>query len=206
MKRDLLYRLLCGLIGWGTVGLIYQFSADFHTQANLLTPSWIDNAIPYSVQGIWFYLSFFLFIPFGYLLCPRQSVLKLMVAMQLCALFSGSVYLLYPTTMSYPINEGLDSASYLLSQLIAVDSPHNLLPSLHVSLTALALYALWSQQYKLRTGLFLLWAIMICFSVLQLRRHLFIDLITGVIVAVLSGYLSQLLVAKYLKWQGRASE
>lgn len=206
MKSDLLYRLFCGLIGWGTVGIVYQFTGDFHTEANLLTPSWIDNAIPYSVQGIWFYLSFFLFIPLGYRLCPRQSVLKLMVAMQLCALFSGSVYLLYPTTMNYPINGGLDSASYLLSQLIAVDSPHNLLPSLHVSLTALALYALWSQQYKLRNGLFLLWAIMICFSVLQLRRHLFIDLISGIIVAGLSWYLSQLLMAQYLKWQGRNLE
>lgn len=120
----------------------------------VLTPNFIDNALHFSVNAIWFYLSFFIFIPIGYLFCPQERVRPLMYAMQLCALVSGCIYLLFPTTMVYTSFADLSFARRALSSLIDIDSPQNLLPSLHVSLTLIVLTALWSKQQKYRTALY----------------------------------------------------
>ncbi|MEI9535137.1 phosphatase PAP2 family protein [Moellerella wisconsensis] len=188
MRHPLVYRILCGMIGWGTVGIIYQFTGQFSEHATKLMPSWLDKNIAYSVQGIWLYLSFFLFIPCGYLLAERNKIVPLMLSMQLCALLSGIIYLLFPTTMDYPntLEHGL--AQQLVLQLVAIDTQQNLLPSLHVSLTLLVLYALWSKTHKIRTAGYFVWALLICFSVIQLRRHLVIDVISGIITATMAWY------------------
>lgn len=181
--KEILLRLLCCLIGWGTVGIIYSYTGQASQTATILTPSFIDNLFSFSVNSIWLYLSFFIFIPLGYLLCQTENMRPLMVAMQLCALISGCVYLLFPTTMVYTNFADVSLASRTLSALINIDSPQNLLPSLHVSLTLVVLVALWSKQHKYRTAFYLLWAIAICLSVLMLKRHLFIDVVTGAITA-----------------------
>lgn len=182
-SRELFTRLIYCLIGWGTVGIIYQYTGQVTEQAQILSPSVIDNAISFSPNAIWLYLSFFLFIPMGYFFSPLKNTQSLMYAMQLCAFASGAVYLCYPTTMLYH-NDDLSTVSgQALSALINIDSPQNLLPSLHVSLTLVVLNALWSTQQKYRTLFFVIWAIAICASVMVLKRHLFIDVVTGAITA-----------------------
>lgn len=79
----------------GTVGIIYQFTGEIDENATLLAPSWVDNAIPYNVEAIWLYLSFFVFIPLGYLCSSLSQARRLMFAMQLCALISGVIYLFF---------------------------------------------------------------------------------------------------------------
>ncbi|EML1935965.1 phosphatase PAP2 family protein [Providencia vermicola] len=182
--KHILLRLLYCLLGWGTVGIIYQFTGEIDENATLLAPSWVDNAIPYNVEAIWLYLSFFVFIPLGYLCSSLSQARRLMFAMQLCALISGVIYLFFPTTMSYPPIECLSLAGHALCHLMSIDSPQNLLPSLHVSLTLVVLNALWSSQQIIRTTIYLLWAIAICASVLILKRHLFIDVVTGALTAI----------------------
>ncbi|MEQ4668669.1 phosphatase PAP2 family protein [Providencia manganoxydans] len=184
-------RLLSCLIGWGTVGIVYNFTGKISDHATLLSPSWVDNTVAYSTNAIWVYLSFFLFIPFGYLFSAYHRIRSLMLAMIVCALVSGAVYLIYPTTMHYPFIECISLSERALCDLISVDSPQNLLPSLHVSLTLVMLSALWSQHHKFRTTLYLLWAAAICFSVLVLKRHLFIDVVTGAITAIAALYIAR---------------
>lgn len=184
-------RLLCCLIGWGTVGIVYNYTGQLTDNATILTPDFIDNVLHFSVNAIWFYLSFFIFIPIGYLFCPQERVLPLMYTMLLCALASGCVYLLFPTTMIYTNFVDISLAGRALSVLIDVDSPQNLLPSLHVSLTLIVLTALWSKQQKYRTAIYLIWAVAICISVLVLKRHLFIDVVAGVITALAAGLIVQ---------------
>lgn len=197
--KEILRRLLCCLIGWGTVGVVYSYTGQASPTATLLSPSFIDSLFSFSVNAIWFYLSFFIFIPLGYLLCQSKNVRPLMVAMQLCALISGCVYLLFPTTMVYVNFADVSLTSRALSALISIDSPQNLLPSLHVSLTLVVLAALWSKQQKYRTAFYLLWAVAICLSVLVLKRHLFIDVVTGAVTAF--GALWIVRIAQYRRWR-----
>lgn len=57
MSNSLL-RLKQMLLGWGTVGVIYNFSDYLQGEGYQLTPSIIDNWISFS-SVVWLYLSFF---------------------------------------------------------------------------------------------------------------------------------------------------
>lgn len=56
---NLLLRLKQMLLGWGTVGVIYNFSDYLQGEGYQLTPSVIDNLIAFSPSAVWLYLSFF---------------------------------------------------------------------------------------------------------------------------------------------------
>lgn len=188
MKNGL-YRVGQLLLGWGTVGVIYHLTDNLQGAGQVITPSWIDNKIPFSASAIWAYLSFFLIIPASYFLTPLTTVRWLTRSMQLTAVGAGLVYLLWPTTLVTPPDSGQGMASVLLKQLISVDSAQNCLPSLHVALTLLAVWAIAKSRRHWLTVAFILWGGVIAFSILQLKRHLFIDLIGGVALALGMGML-----------------
>lgn len=177
------------LLGWGSVGVIYYLTDNLQGTGQLITPSWIDNVIPFSASAIWAYLSFFLIVPAGYFLAPLAAIRWLVRSMQLTALGAGIIYLLWPTTLVTPQDTGQGIESILLKQLISVDSAQNCFPSLHVALTFLAVWAVARSRQHLLTFAFILWGAMIAFSILQLKRHLFIDLIGGVALALGAGML-----------------
>ncbi|HFK4648371.1 TPA: phosphatase PAP2 family protein [Serratia marcescens] len=188
--KKMLFRLGNMLLGWGTVGVVYSLTDRLQGAGTLLPPSALDRAIPFNPAAIWLYLSFFLIVPAGYLLAPLQRIKWLTLAMQLTALGAGVVYLLWPTTMAYPQNEGVGISAQLLAALTQVDSPQNCLPSLHMALTVLAVWALSDGEHKVRTALWMLWGVAIAFSILQLRRHLFVDLAGGALLALFAGWLA----------------
>ncbi len=183
-------RLWCLLTGWGAVGVVYNLTDAFQRPGTVLSPSFIDQMVSFNPAGIWLYLSFFLVIPLGYLTCPVGRLHWLRNAMVITALFSGAVYLLWPTTMLYPtFTPDASLSARMLTQLIHVDSAQNCLPSLHMALTTLAVWAMSSRAHLLRTLCFLLWYLAIGFSILQLRRHLFVDLLSGTALALCVGAL-----------------
>lgn len=177
------------LLGWGFVGVIYHLTDSLQGTGQAITPSWIDNLIPFSASAIWAYLSFFLIIPAGYFLTPLKTVRWLTRSMQLAAVGAGLVYLLWPTTIVTPLDSGQGIESILLRQLVAVDSAQNCFPSLHIALTLLAVWAIAKSRRHWMTLVFILWGATIAFSILQLKRHLFIDLAGGVVLALSAGML-----------------
>jgi membrane-associated phospholipid phosphatase len=188
--KTILFRLRQMLLGWGFVGVIYSSADRWQGAGHLISPAAIDRWIPFSPAAVWLYLSFFILIPLGYLLAPAHRVKWLATAMQLTALGAGAIYLLWPTTMAYPVDSGTGLSSEVLAALIGVDSAQNCLPSLHMALTVLAVWALSDRQRKVRTVLLLVWAAAIAVSILQLRRHLFVDLASGALLALLAGWLA----------------
>ena len=99
------------------------------------------------------------------------------------------VYMLWPTTLAYPVDQGSTLSSAMLAFLTWVDSSQNCLPSLHMALMALAVWGISAARRTVRTALFVLWVAVIAWSILQLRRHLFIDVLSGALLAVLAGWL-----------------
>ncbi|GKW17906.1 acid phosphatase [Pectobacterium carotovorum subsp. carotovorum] len=187
-QHTLLLRLKALLFGWGTVGVVYQLSAQFQGQGTVLPTSLVDEWISFSASAIWLYLSFFIIVPLSYLSCPMARLAGLRQATQLTAVMAGVVYLIFPTTMVYPQVVGDDLSTHALQLLLRIDSPQNCLPSLHMALTVLAVWAMSDGQQKVKTGFYLLWGVAIAFSILQLRRHLFIDLVTGAMLAGITGW------------------
>jgi membrane-associated phospholipid phosphatase len=197
-----LFRLKQMLLGWGGVGLIYHIADRWQGVGSVLQPGPIDRLIPFDPAGVWLYLSFFLLIPAAYFACPEKRLIWLRSAFLLAALMAGAFFLAWPTTLSYPADPGGTLSSTLLAALSQVDSAQNCFPSLHMALTVLAVWALHDEQRPTKNALFWLWGLGIAFSIIQLRRHLFIDLAAGVALGLLVGWLGQ----RYLPATGRLEE
>ncbi|MFM2087075.1 MAG: hypothetical protein RLZZ237_1944 [Pseudomonadota bacterium] len=191
-------RLLYLLAGWGSVGLVY-FSSDFlQGQGTLLPETALDLAIPYSDTAIWLYLSFFILIPYAYLVADALRVRWLARAMMISAVLCGLVFLLYPTTLAYPpVGNGSGWSTQVLRWLQAVDSTQNCLPSLHGALTLLCVWALYDRCHLLRSTLAAVLGAAICYAIIALRRHLGIDLGAGLAVGVAGGMLARLPLSRF---------
>lgn len=190
-----LQRLQYMVLGWGAVGAAY-FSTGYLPRAAVpIAESFIDPLIPFSTAGVWLYLSFFALIPFTYLSIRIQSARWLMHAMQISALICGVVFIAYPTTLltAYAAPASDSSLSTLAWRALAwVDTARNCLPSLHAALTLLCSWALidW-RQHPWRSILAIVLGLGILYSIVQLRRHLAVDLGAGLVVGIASGILAR---------------
>ncbi|MDU8608047.1 phosphatase PAP2 family protein [Pseudomonas syringae group sp. 247E2] len=189
MSNPLLFRLWQMLLGWGSVGLIYTLTDHLQSPGQIMTPSSFDQMIAFTPHAIWLYLSFFIVVPLGYLMTPLDRVRWLSRAMRLTAVGAGTVYMVWPTTMVYPVDEGTTLSSALLAALTYVDSAQNCLPSLHMALMVLAVWGISAARPTVRTAVFVFWVATIAYSILQLRRHLFVDVVSGAVLALVAGWL-----------------
>lgn len=186
--NSLYLRLWYMLTGWGAVGVVYSLtSSQDQASAHLLQPSIVDLWFKFDPNAIWFYLSFFILCAYAYLCCPQQRLVWLARSMQLSAIGAGIVFTLWPTTMEFPAVTQETLSADVLRLLIQLDSLQNCLPSLHVTLTILAVYALWQKTQLLRSILIALWGVAITISILQLHRHQFVDALGGAALAILAG-------------------
>ncbi|EPN9381045.1 phosphatase PAP2 family protein [Cronobacter malonaticus] len=194
--NETVYRLKSLLLGWGSVGVVY-FTTDLLQRAgHKLPPLWFDTLLDFTPSAIWLYMSFFLLVHAGYWLTPRSEVKWLMRATQLAALFAGVIYLAWPTTMAYPAVSGEGISANALRLLLAVDSPQNCFPSLHMALTLLMVRGISKRGQWRYTLAAVLWGAAISVSILQLRRHLFVDLVGGVALTLLAGMLARRMPAR----------
>jgi membrane-associated phospholipid phosphatase len=94
------------------------------------------------------------------------------------------------------VGDGTSTSTSLLKALVWVDSNKNCLPSLHASLTLISVWALWQPRRMLQNTLYVLWAVFIIFSIVQLRRHLSLDVGAGLLVGFMAIILLNLTVVK----------
>ncbi len=188
-------RLWYMLTGWGSIALVYGLTSSQDQSAGImLKPSAIDLWFDFNPDTIWIYLSFFLLVPLAYFICQRQYLVWLARSMQLSALGAGIIFMVFPTTMEFPEVTQTGFNADMLRLLIRYDSLLNCLPSLHVTLTILAVWALWNRSLPLRNLIITIWGIAITVSILQLYRHQFVDALAGTILACLAGWLAQALL------------
>ena len=174
-------------LGWGSVGVVYASTGFLNGPAALLPETAVDRWIAFNAVGIWWYVSFFILIPYAYLGVRPERLLWFRRSMQAAALLAGIVFWCWPTTMRYPEILGNDISTIALRWLLVVDTSQNCLPSLHAALTLLAVWALQDAKRPWRSALLLLWGAAIGFSIVQLRRHLSIDLVSGLLLGALVG-------------------
>jgi len=174
-------------LGWGCVGVAYGLSGVVQGQGVRIAESALDRLIPFDPGGVWVYLSFFVLVPATFWLADSRRLRWLTRSMQCCALVAGLVFMRWPTTLAYPPIEGDTLSAAVLRLLIAGDSSQNCLPSLHAALTLLCVAALADPRHKRRSALALAWGLAILHSIIQTRRHLAIDLLAGLALALVCG-------------------
>lgn len=189
LRFQLFIRVRHMILGWGAVGLVYALTSAFQGHGITLVETVLDRMIAFNPAGIWIYLSFFILIPYTFITAQPHKLLWLRSSMQTCAVVCGLIFFIYPTTLLYPTITGDGISQSVLRFLASSDSSQNCLPSLHGALTLLCAWALLDTKRKLRSGLVVLWSVCMFVSIIQLRRHVSIDLAAGMVVGLGCGWL-----------------
>ncbi len=143
---------------------------------------------------MWPYVSLCVFIPAGPALWSRREhmrdyVIALIITEAVCL----TLFVLVPTGVPRLFLEYPDSLNWVMRLIVKVDRPVNACPSLHASLVALTLIAgtiaMRTASRKLRIVIHVIgwpWALAILLGTLGTKQHRFLDLIAGVVVAIVA--------------------
>jgi membrane-associated phospholipid phosphatase len=143
-----------------------------------------ELSIPFIPEFVWAYLSLYLLfiIPPFFLKPARMDVLgKQLVA---ATIFCGVIFLLLPARLGFERTVP-DDPFYrsVFANMFAVDLPHNMVPSLHVTFSSLILLSLYrAQQANLAKIIFGAWLVLICASTVLVHQHHLLDVVTGLLV------------------------
>lgn len=174
------------LIAWISVGLVYGSTRFIGGEKWVIPELWLDQQIPFSTKAVWLYLSFFLVVPFAFWKAELQRVKPMMLAIIISALVSGIFFIFFPTTLDYPQVSGNGISDKVFYLLLWIDTAQNCFPSLHASITIICLLGLWQKHQPLKNTIYLAATLAIAYAIIQLRRHLTLDVTAGILVGALA--------------------
>ncbi|MBW3000100.1 phosphatase PAP2 family protein [Candidatus Woesearchaeota archaeon] len=183
-KKILVFFLLVGyfLLFYNILGYIPHY-------ASLEAATFIDKIIPLVPFFVIFYLIGFVFsiVPL-FITEEKKEFYWLAFNYFLILTVSFVMFVLIPIEFKKDFVLGTDFFSRLIESVQAVDSDFNNFPSLHVSLNFFTVLFVKDKNPKL--GLWLLpIPILIIFSTMFVKQHLFIDVIGGIVIAALFFYI-----------------
>lgn len=178
----------------------YKFTQTyFFFPVTALTPSAIDLFLKFDPRWTPMYLSLFIYLGFGTLSLPsRHDFFRFLFLFAGIFLTAISIFLFCPTFIERP---AFPQNNFLYNILLKEDLPYNAFPSLHASFCIITCFLFFQHSKALRYKNFyrvclILWGLLILFSILKIKQHLFIDLIGGIINAVFWIWLIYFVVAK----------
>jgi membrane-associated phospholipid phosphatase len=158
-------------------------------EPQLLPLSWADRAVPFLPNTVWIYISEWFFFIFVYSMARDLTNLnKYFYSFLALQVVSIAIFWVWPTTYprgEYPLPDDLNALTwYAFNQLRTVDTPGNCCPSLHVSSVYLSSFIYLDEQ-RGKFPFFFIWATLIALSTLTTKQHYVMDLVTGLLLAIL---------------------
>lgn len=131
-----------------------------------------DNLFPFVPWFVLFYISMYIlvWVPVFYIDDLKAYAMGFLSVL----IFTLPFFILAPGEMIRP-ELGGGYFSWIVSIIYALDYPHNLFPSSHVSLVAFSAFVYDRRNYY---GYLLL----ICLSVLLVKQHYFLDVVSGLVI------------------------
>lgn len=169
--------------------LLYLFAQRFPIfTARELPLTWVDNAVPFIPTTIWLYISeYFFFVAVFLTVKEEKSLNEYFYAWVILQIICIPIFWLRPTIFPrylFELPNGLDSMSYFVfANMRITDLASNCFPSLHVS--GVFVSALVLRKHSKRFLPFLIWAIIISASTLTTKQHYFVDVLAGLVLAIL---------------------
>lgn len=147
---------------------------------------WFDweLGIPFVPAMVWVYLSFFVtfFLP---MFALREAALNVLCKrLALAVVVSGILFLLLPAQLGFERPSDVRDHAAVFHLIYQFDLPHNLVPSLHVSWSALILGSLraasprWWARRLLEA-----WLLLLCVAAVLVHQHHVLDVLGGLLVA-----------------------
>ncbi|MGL4768497.1 MAG: phosphatase PAP2 family protein [Formosimonas sp.] len=184
MPTPIFHRLRHLIISWAVVGLLYSLAQLTPLTPTLLSETRWDAAIAFNPNAIGWYLSFFVLIPTAFALIRADFLPILSRAMQWAGLIAAVIFVCYPTRVTTPMAH-VGWGAIGLEWLKQYDTSQNCLPSLHAALTVIAAWGISHNTHSRRGILALagwIWAGLIACSIMQVRRHLLLDVSAGLVL------------------------
>ena len=192
-------RLIYLFFSWIPAGLIYIAGSFVRGNMWIIPESSVEQLIPFSPHGIWLYLFFYIYIPYTFLTVKEGNIKRMSFAFIGSVCISGIFFIFLPSSIVFPDFELNGISAYFLSFVSENDTPQNCFPSIHASLITVCTLANWDKTNKARSYGCILLTIMMYYSIIQLRRHICIDVSAGIILALLTWWLSKFGIRRFGK-------
>lgn len=147
---------------------------------------WFDweLKIPFVPATVWVYLSLFVtfFLP---MFALREAALNVLCKrLALAVIASGFLFLLLPAQLGFERPSEVPGQAAAFRLIYLFDLPHNLVPSLHVSWSALILGSLRAVSPPWTRRLLEAWFLLLCAAAVLVHQHHLLDLLSGMLVAL----------------------
>lgn len=170
---DVLFFTIYASVNWLTSQRTDLF--DLYVQMEL--------AIPLVPASIWVYASMLLLFCLPIFTISRERARREALAAILALFMAAFIWLLFPARLGFEriVPDGYELA---YGTMFMLDHPHNLVPSLHIIFSSLAVLACCQNApERIKFGLWL-WFIAIAASTVLTHQHHLLDVITGLLVAI----------------------
>ena len=171
--------------------VFYYIGDSFGYRAHLLIPSIVDNFIVQNNHFVYFYIYWYVMlikVPLVLALKDNSRFKKYINSVYVSLIIGLLTFIIYPTIMDRPILIVNNLSDKILSIVHIFSTPTKCVPSMHVVLCTLFIMGTTSSKqlsktYKIIINII---SILIILSTLFVKQHLFIDVITGIIVGIIS--------------------
>jgi membrane-associated phospholipid phosphatase len=182
------------LLKWGLIGAltctgIYLGTNEIAAQRTSFYQLYFEfeREIPMVPWMIHVYNSFHVLLLLNFLIIKnplkiRAIAISLIASSAIAALF----FLIFPAELGFSRTENMMGYEFWYDALHWLDHPHNLVPSLHITFSALSTYVISTEiNSRVLKSLFLVWFLLICSSIVLVHQHHLIDIFTGFLLAVI---------------------
>jgi membrane-associated phospholipid phosphatase len=178
-----------GLIGAFTCSGIYLGTNEIAAQRTSFYQLYFEfeREIPMVPWMIHIYNSFHILLFMNFLIIKDPLKIKAIAISLISSSAIASVFfLLLPAELGFSRTENIQGYEFWYNALHWLDHPHNLVPSLHITFSALSAYVISTEMGSVFLRLiFLLWFLLICSSIVLVHQHHLIDIVCGFVLAVL---------------------
>jgi len=182
VKTILIYGSLAAII----FTIVYGQSNKLASVSNTLYPMYLDweLQIPLIPWMIYPYISLnLLFITATFFLKSKESIKALCLSITWGAVIAGLVFYIFPGKLGFQRIE-VPGYEKIFNFMFAIDHPHNLFPSLHITYAWLVITAIKENSYSKLVYFFMeTWRLLITLSVVLVHQHHIFDIFTGAILA-----------------------
>lgn len=136
------------------------------------------------------YLSMNLFFLVPLFFIKTEKISQLSMACIISTISAGLVFYFYPCQLGF-VREVPQNFSIFYRGLFVVDKPFNLFPSLHITYPILFVIFCYKNFRTISRVLIFLWLIMVMMSIVLTHQHHVLDVIAGILLALVSCQISK---------------
>lgn len=178
-----------GLIAAFTCSGIYLGTNEIAAQRTSFYQLYFEfeRDIPMVPWMIHIYNSFHVLLLFNFLILKNPLKIRAIAISLIASSAIASVFfLLFPAELGFSRTENMVGYEFWYDALHWIDHPHNLVPSLHITFSALSAYVISTEiRSNILKSIFLTWFLLICSSIVLVHQHHLIDVVSGFLLAVL---------------------